>query len=259
VLFRSDAFGSSALHVAAARGDAGVVELLLRSGFDPTQGDSEGRLPADLATSMAVRAMLSDHSFTSRLSGADSGGRPAAGDAEPADAEPVVRDRLLASLASYAAADADPRDSEKLLRALLAAEASVARAVDYDGRSALHAACAAGRVLAVELLLKLGFDASAADRWGHTPLWCAVMESRDTAAAQSVVSLLRAAGAQLGVDGSRLGAARCALAAARDWSRLRMLAEVAGDDAGDYLGRRGAVPASKAALSLSLPRSAVAL
>jgi hypothetical protein len=55
------------------------------------------------------------------------------------------------------------------MQALVARNVNVNEA-DYDGRTALHVAACEGHVDAVAYLLRLGADAKARDRFGHTPL-----------------------------------------------------------------------------------------
>ncbi|PXF44718.1 Serine/threonine-protein kinase WNK2 [Gracilariopsis chorda] len=51
------------------------------------------------------------------------------------------------------------------------------RFADYDRRTPLHIAAAEGHLKICALLLKRGADVNAKDRWGHTPLWDAKMNS----------------------------------------------------------------------------------
>ena len=44
-----DGQGRTALHIAARRGHATIVQLLLDGGFDPSAGDIEGRTPVHMA------------------------------------------------------------------------------------------------------------------------------------------------------------------------------------------------------------------
>src|SRR6185436_9684598 len=48
----------------------------------------------------------------------------------------------------------------------------------YAGRTLLHEASAQGSLAMVELLLRLGADANAMDRGGHSPLYCLANEYR---------------------------------------------------------------------------------
>lgn len=50
--------GFTALHTAAQNGDGALVRELLARGADPTARSADGRIPADLATTSMLRALL---------------------------------------------------------------------------------------------------------------------------------------------------------------------------------------------------------
>jgi ankyrin repeat protein len=52
--------GFTALHTAAANGDAALVHLLLDRGADPTAAAGDGKRPADFATGDDVRRLLAE-------------------------------------------------------------------------------------------------------------------------------------------------------------------------------------------------------
>ena len=77
------------------------------------------------------------------------------------------------------------------LRKTLAEEPALAQE-RYSGRTLLHAAAAAGDTRTVELLLKLGAEADAADDGGHTPLYAVANECETETGDDVVVALVQA-------------------------------------------------------------------
>ena len=105
----------------------------------------------------------------------------------------VVRDAGFASQQLSArhcqvAASGDAQELQRLLDIVPLSEVPA----DYDGRTALHLACAEGRLECVKLLLDAGAEKDAVDRFGRTPLHEAVLNAKD-----DVIGLLRARNARL--------------------------------------------------------------
>ena len=168
---RLDEIGITPLFVAAERGAAAVVRLLLESGGATEVANWNGVTPLHMA------AMRGHVGVVAALSAAGASlEAPAADGATP----------LLSVAAAAEPLEAAPRRA--MLRWLLQRGASSA-ARDGAGRSALHAAAAAGLVEAVEeLLAASGARAAAAalagatDAEGRTPLTLAVSAGHSAAA-----------------------------------------------------------------------------
>jgi ankyrin repeat protein len=75
---------------------------------------------------------------------------------------------------------------------LLARDCSLLNGCDYDKRTAMHVACAEGRIDVVKLLMKKRADPRVQDRWGNEPLYDAIIQGH-----YPVVQLLAAAGVLL--------------------------------------------------------------
>ncbi|CAH1788044.1 unnamed protein product [Owenia fusiformis] len=88
--------------------------------------------------------------------------------------------------------------------------------VDYDNRSALHLAATEGQLEAVEYLLKEGGMVHMRDRFGNTPLRCAIMYNHP-----DIIRILRKAGAHITINPVRIGVELCSLAAINDLEGLR--------------------------------------
>jgi len=136
--------GDTALTLAAFKGRAAVVELLVAAGAALELRDAAGETALHKAASAGHVAVLE----ALRAAGADL----------------EARDRPLGRTALGRAV---------LQRQLPAARALVllgadARAADADGRAPLHLACVAGDLAALQLLLDAAADAAARDRKGAT-------------------------------------------------------------------------------------------
>ena len=55
---KSDNCGSTPLHFAAANNHYGVVEILLRSGADPSVPNDNGNIPVELCSALSVKEVL---------------------------------------------------------------------------------------------------------------------------------------------------------------------------------------------------------
>jgi ankyrin repeat protein len=135
----------TALHLAAARGDLRMVELLLRHGADPNYADFADNTPLHHAASFGkpelVALLLANK------------------------ADPNRRNRQRASpLLNAASVGAQP-----VVEALLKACADVT-VMDNVGETALHRAAGGGHVELMKLLLERGLDLNARDRQRQTPL-----------------------------------------------------------------------------------------
>ena len=71
----------------------------------------------------------------------------------------------------------------------------------YSGRTLLHGAAAAGNLITVELLLRLGAEPGITDDGGHTPLYCLANECRMRGGAHVVRALVEAGASVDACDG----------------------------------------------------------
>lgn len=55
---KSDTCGSTPLHFAAANNHHGIVEILLRSGADPSIPNNNGTIPVELCSEASVKEVL---------------------------------------------------------------------------------------------------------------------------------------------------------------------------------------------------------
>lgn len=157
----ADHCGRTGLHEGAAGGHTGAVASLLSAGADPNAHDRWGVTPLF----EAVRGRHEASAAALRSAGAHLGIR-----------------HLGCELTRLAAGG--EADVSLLLRLLRHGVDPDAR--NFDGRTAAHAACAAGAAsLAVELHAA-GADFSARDRWGHTPV-----EEAERAGHAGLVAALR--------------------------------------------------------------------
>ena len=166
----------TALHVAAAEGNAPAARLLLEEGrADALLADRWGRTPLDTALKAGaaqVAALL---------------------EARP-EVTPAVR--------AAARRRFEQERADELLNAVAWGDAGAARALlergcpadvrDYDGRTPLFVAAANGRAEAARALLEAGADANARNSFGSCPLLEACLSGHD-----DVVGVLLAAGGWL--------------------------------------------------------------
>ncbi|XP_035263897.1 ankyrin repeat domain-containing protein 50 [Anguilla anguilla] len=165
-----DGEGRTALSLAAGRGSAGAVRLLLDRGLDENHKDHLGWTPLHAAACeghRAVCAALTEGGSLARVAEPDNEGRT-----------PLV---LAAQEGRLAAA-----------RLLLDRRSPVDHR-GYDGRSALAAAALEGHAEVAELLVRRGADTDVRDAEGRPLLYLLVLEGRLDAAAL----LVREGGAPL--------------------------------------------------------------
>ena len=106
-------------------------------------------------------------------------------------------------------------------------------AADYDRRTCLHLAASSGNKHVMDLLINVGVNVNAEDRWGGTPLADAVHNGHRQCATE-----LFSKGARLGFDEGKASGELCELAKDGDIEGIRLLIDC-GIDAGacDYDGR----------------------
>jgi len=196
------------LHLAAQRWDVPLVELLLRHGADVHRRRADGRTPhtvAELHGNRAIAACLLAHGAKKELSALDSfvaacaRGDRVGGDAM-LQARPELRKALGAEHHLMLHIPAERGDAAVLETMLAGGFDPTAR--DKDGVTALHRAAMAGRVEAVQVLLKYGAPVNALDGMfaGSPLLWAAEGWShrQDAEAAHPAVArLLIAAGSSV--------------------------------------------------------------
>jgi len=139
----TDRDGHTALIVATLEGEAEIVELLLYAGADTEATDNDGN------TALMVAALNGDAESVRILL--------------DARAKVEARDRKLHTALILAAANGDA----EIVRLLLVAGANVG-ARDIDGHTALIAAAIEGDAESVRLLLREGADPEATDNNGNT-------------------------------------------------------------------------------------------
>ena len=142
--------GRTALHIAARRGHATIVQLLLDGGFDPSATDIEGRTPVH----MAVQSYENTDALQNLLK---------------AGANVLVQD-VTGRSALHVAAE---HGMVHQMKVLLEAGADVA-ARDRNGRSTLHLVVTHGTVQQLKILLEAGGDVLAEDNEGMSVIQCAL-------------------------------------------------------------------------------------
>jgi ankyrin repeat protein len=198
--------GRTPLSLAAARGHEQVVMLLLESGAELDDEDSEGTTPLSLAIANgheAVVKLLLEKG--AKLDYKDSDGKMPLLLAAANGHEAVVK-LLLES-----GAELDDEDSEGTTPLSLAAanghegivkllleKGAKLDSEDSDGKTPLSLAAAKGHEAVVKLLLEKGAEVDSKDSDGQTPLSMAAAEGH-----KAVVELLLEKGAYLGRLGSR--------------------------------------------------------
>lgn len=108
--------------------------------------------------------------------------------------EEQLAEKMLAPMLLCSAASANDVQSMKMLSDAMGDMLNL-NCVDYEGRSPLHIASRDGNIATVEYLLLNGASVHVRDRWGHTPIFVAVVGKHP-----HVVSMLRKAGAHLSVS-----------------------------------------------------------
>jgi ankyrin repeat protein len=141
----SRAFGeSTALHVAAHRGHAGVGRVLLELGADPTAKDKDGKTPLHVASEWgnveAIRLLLEK------------------------GADPTAQDKDGKTPLHFASRSGNVEAIRLLLE-----KGADPTAQDKHGKTPLHFASRSGNVEAIRLLLEKGADPTAQDKHGKTP------------------------------------------------------------------------------------------
>jgi ankyrin repeat protein len=172
-----DDAGNASLHVAAARWDAAMAELLVRHGADIHQRRKDGRTPhtlAELHGNRGVATWLLENGAQDERSALEAfvsacarGDRAGAG--SMLTAKPDLRAQLRAEhhLMMHVPAE---RGDAAVLETMLACGFDP-NAPDRDGVTALHRAAMAGRVEAARVLLAHGASVNAVDgMFSATPL-----------------------------------------------------------------------------------------
>lgn len=170
-----DSEGKSALHVAAARGLADCLSVILSHGADPASTDGSGFNPLHLAAkNNHIECCKKLIQSKSPVDAADSSGKAALHHAAAGGNIQLVQ--LLCELKS----PINLRDADGLTPLLLSAKHAHAEVCsslldcgaeintsDNSGRTALMLACESGAASVVEVLIQRGADLSAVDSQGH--------------------------------------------------------------------------------------------
>ncbi|EPQ16323.1 Ankyrin repeat and SOCS box protein 10 [Myotis brandtii] len=178
--------GRTALHEACAAGHTACVHALLVAGADPNIPDQDGKRPLHLCQGAGT---LECAEMLLRF-GAKVDGRSEEEEETPLHVAARLGHVELADLLLRRGADPDARDAEGWTP-LLAASGADPNAADQDRRRPLHLACLRGYGAIVELLLSCGVSVNAMDYGGHTALHCA-LQGPPLALAQSPEHAVRA-------------------------------------------------------------------
>lgn len=177
-----DELGRTALHLAAPRGNAELIKILLEAGADATVVDADGKTPAELADDATVKsvfaAAVAEREREIQVSLDIKAGKTAAVEAALADGVRVnaLNEEKSGTLLSVAV-HANKADMVKLLLA----HGADASAINVNGKSVLHVAAArAGREI-VQLLLAAGANPMHPGNNGATPLHDAIWEGNSAA------------------------------------------------------------------------------
>ena len=185
----ADYDGKTMLHVCAAQGKYGLVEILLEEGANKNAKDRWGRCPLQ-------EALDNKHFHVVE-----------------------VLNRWNAKITTNntgALCEAASKGDLEQVRHLLKSDAGNSQMGDYDSRTPLMVATANGHHKVVELLLRKGAVVNAKDRWGNTALLDAV-----TNGSQELVSTIVFNGGLL--PPNVICTLLCDAAAQGDVSKLRML------------------------------------
>ncbi|CAN0279843.1 unnamed protein product, partial [Laminaria digitata] len=143
-----DSVGSSPLHLAAARGNTDVVEVLLRNGADGSAVDGQQRTPLHTAAACAVGNGVGSIVLLTQ-----------------AGADVMARDEVGRTSLHDAACEG----AEAAISVLVQAGAETGAKGSVCSHTPLHEACARLREGSVKRLLDLGADEGAVDDDGRTP------------------------------------------------------------------------------------------
>lgn len=173
----NDENGNSPLHSASEKGEAEIVRILLDYGADAKATNAIGLLPAELATSSAIRDLLSpanDENSCKKSSGYFEDLHGCANETEfSVDSNLLLG--FLASIRSHNKMNIDvplllsPPDKDHIARGALV------NITDGLGNHLIHMAAYKGNFDLVKSLFSKGTDLSTRDRCGSMPLHLAVM------------------------------------------------------------------------------------